>query len=433
MYFDPTSALRRAATWLCLAVFAGSAMVVVGSADAQELERRETVAERARPALDPKGLPVGAFTLLPSLGLEVRHDDNIFATDTFEEDDLITLLRPEVRLQSNWSRHRVLVAGDAAIARYDEFDGEDYEDIRVWAQGRFDVRNGQADATLRHSELHEDRTSVDDRRGIAPTEYSEDSLYAAYTYRPGRLLLRGSFDYQALDFDDTETLTGSVSNDDRDRDRTGLGLRAGYEMSPDYILFVEGKVDAIDYDQQFADCDNPLINPCYERSSDGLEVVAGAMLDFSGRTFGEVYAGYIERDYDDARFGKADGPTFGADLTWNVTGLTTVEFSASRTIDSTTIIGAAGIETTRFGVSADHELLRNLLLSLDMSTTTEDFEGVDREDDIRSIELGARYLMNRYMYLSLGYRWRDRDSSLTAPAGRDYSIQDLFLQIVGQL
>jgi hypothetical protein len=116
-----------------------------------------------------------------------------------------------------------------------------------------------------------------------------------------------------------------------------------------------------------------------------------------------------------------------------ITQLTTLEFSGGRTVDSTTIVGASGIDVTNFGVSGDHELSRNLILSADLEYTNEDFEGIDREDDIWLLEIGGEYKMNRYLRVNLGYRLRDRDTSPDSAGGRTYTAQDVFLSLTGSL
>ena len=88
--------------------------------------------------------------------------------------------------------------------------------------------------------------------------------------------------------------------------------------------------------------DQRIDNDGFQRDSNGTEFVVGTTFDASGTIFGEAYIGTRETEYDDPRFLTADGPTFGLDLTWNPSGLTTVELSASREIDSTTVTGVSG-------------------------------------------------------------------------------------------
>lgn len=402
--------------------------LLAGPAQAQDLERYETVQNRARPELDALGLPLGAFALFPSVELEYRDVDNIFADDRIVRDDSIVLLKPQLRLRSRWSRHRLNVGADLDVARYSDFDSEDYEDLHIWGDGRIDLRDGRITLGIRHRDQHQDRSSPEDNRSIEPVEYTADFLEAAYRYEPGATFAEASVVFSVYDYDNGTLLNGAPDiNDDRDRDDRALKLRVGRELSSAYAGFIEIRAGETEYDQQ-------VDQGGFERSSDYYQLLAGTTIDLSGVIFGEVYLGYRDQEYDDPAFVSVDGLAFGADVTWNPSGLTTLNFSGSREIDSTTIVGASGIEDTRFGLTIDHELQRNLIISLAASTETEDFEGLDREDDIQQYAASVRYLMNRNLQLSAGFEHRKRDTSgIDFPRGREYKVNDLFIQIRGQL
>ncbi len=411
---------RSAALWLL------TGLLACGAAGAQQLERRDTVAQRPRPGLDADGMPLGVWRLYPALGLELRYNDNVFADDRLEKSDTATLIRPELRLENRSKRFRTQLGANADIARYADFDSEDYDDFRAWLLGGLQLGDGELQGELRFNQLHEERTSPDDLRGTELTEFARSSARLAYSYRPGRLLLRIDGALHALDFDATPVPGGSISNDDRDRDLREFGLRAGLAVSPDFVVYTEGRIDEIDYDLE-RDRDG------FQRSSDGWELRLGSLLDFTGRTSGEFYVGYLSRNYDDPRFSDTDGPSFGGAVSWNMSGLTTVTLSGSRSIDSTTVIGASGITRTRLALGIDHELRRELILSLAIEGANEDFEGLDRNDDLTRVELGGRYLANRYLQLSFGYRFREREVSPASAGGRAYAINEVFLRVVGQL
>jgi len=418
-----TRSIRICASLILVLLNLGAAQGV-----AQNIAHHETVANRARPAFDPLGVRLGGFLLFPALDIEVAHNSNVFAVESPEEDDLVTRVKPKLSLESGWSRHGLILAADADIGRYNEFGNLDFDDYAISAEGRVDLRDSQLVALVQHDRAHRWRTDQNEPiNAINPTEFTIDTFDLAYTYRPNRLIVRPRVTLDRFDFDDTRTTTGVINNDDQDRDVTTADLRLGYNVSADYALFLQGGIDSVDYDEQFD-------NEGFERSSEGYNVVFGSILGFSDITFGEAFVGYRSRDYDDPRYQTIDGPTFGIDLTWNVSGLTTVNGFGSQRIDPTTIIGAAGIDTTTLGVNVDHELLRNLILGLTFSTSTEDFDGIDREDDILHFRLHGNYLMNRYLSLKFGYDYQKRDNSgADAPVFRDYTIGTIFITLEGQI
>ncbi len=411
---------------ICMLAVVSVMFTAPATVQAQQLERRDTVAERTRPKLDADGVPVGAMRLYPELAAEWRYDDNIFADDAMKQSDTLIRAIPELRLSSRSPRHRAELGGNLDVARYADFGSEDYEDLRLWAVGDRAVRNGRIQGELKFSDIHEDRTSPDDARGTELTRFSQNSIYGAYTHQPGKLLIRVDGRYRTVDFSSTQTATGVIDNNDRDRKTVDVGLRGGFEMSPDYAVYAEGRFDKIDYDQSFD-------RNGFQRSSDGVEVRLGTLLDFSGRTQGEFFVGYLRRDYDDTRFSVVNGPSFGGEIAWNASHLTTLTFGASRTIESTTIVGAAGITRTGVRIQGDYELFRNLLLNADFEYTNDNFENIDRTDDITQFRLGGRYMMNRYLHILFGYQYQNRDTSPMSSSGQIYKINELFLRVTGQL
>jgi len=389
-------------------IFFSSFLTVVS---AQEPGRGETVTDRPRPEIDARGIRLGAFETFPAISIGLMQDDNIFANNDFKVDDWITVVRPEITLVGDWSRAELELGAELEAGRYDDVDTEDYEDWRIWGDLGMELGRGRLSGELQYADLHEDRAAVDDRRGIKPTEYSTGLLSLGYRNTYGRLSLRADARQRRYDFDDTVTLDGPENNDDRDRIRSDLQVRMGYNWTPNLQPFIRIGLTDVDYDQKFD-------NDGFERSSTGYDIVGGTEIDLAGQTFGEVFVGYINRDYDDPRYLAINGPVFGAELTWNISGLTTMQFAASRLIKGTTIIGAAGITDTTVGLEIDHELLRNLILSFDISLSNDDFEGIDRSDDIFRTQLEGIYMMNRYLQFRLGFSIYNRDTSPQNPGGR---------------
>lgn len=406
---------------------AGCLLALAAAAAAGQPEPLGTVMERSRPRLDPAGIRVGGFDLLPTLGFEVRRNDNIFAGSDTRIGDTILSVQPGFDMRSDWSRNRLRFFGDAAINRFSDNSAEDFENWRLGAAGELALGDGRLDGEVSHADLREDRTSPDDRQGLERNRFTRDIFAGRYRHRAGRLLLTGDARFETLDFDPTPAAGGGfIPNDDRDRDEVRLGMRGAIEMSPDYALFVEAATTRISFDQE-------VDRFGFQRSSEGYDLIGGVEFDLSAKTFGEFYVGYLEAEFDDPRFQDAGGAVFGADLTWNVTGLTTITVNGSRTLERTTIPGASGIFTTRLGARIDHELRRQLLLSLDLASRVEDFDGLPREDDIEIYSLGARYLANRNFFVDVGLRREDRNTTPSDSGGRVFRINELFVRVVGRL
>lgn len=397
---------------------------VSATAIAQTDSRSTTVQNRERPELDALGGKAGGFTIYPSVEIEEVYNDNIFAAQTNTIDDFITTFRPAVRVASDWNQHYLGFAGTADIVRYWDNDQEDHETADLKVDGRIDIRRDTSVNGAAGYELgSEERGSVDDAGGLTPTEFDVVSLDVGILNKWNRVSVSADGSARQRDYDDVRTTTGVTNNDDRDRDEYKLDVRGGYEIQESYEAFAQLILTSVDYLDRLDD--NGL-----NRDSEGYELRAGARIDFTGILFGDVFVGYLNRDYDDATLSSVDTIIGGIDLTWNVTPLTTLTGGFSRQVSETTLAAASGNLTTEYKISVDHELLRNLILSARGSMATDEYEGISREDDFLRAGIGAKYILNRNFSLNLDYDYTQRDSSA---AGSDHEINKILLRLRAQL
>ena len=62
--------------------------------------------------------------------------------------------------------------------------------------------------------------------------------------------------------------------------------------------------------------------------------------------------------------------------------------------------------------NADHELLRNLLVTLNASYENYSFQGITRTDNFFTASAGLKYLVNRNLFLGGAFSYYQRSSSL---------------------
>lgn len=387
--------------------------------------RTTTVMDRQRPELDPLGMHAGSFLLLPSLDLTEKYNDNIYATDTGTKDDFITSIKPGIEANSDWNSHSLRLHANGTINRYASHDAEDNKEYDVGADGRFDVRR---DTNIygggRFQQLYEDRGSPDAANGSEPTKYQLGTVSAGFYNKWNRVSVDASTRYRNYNYYNVPTSSGTtINNNDRDRNEYRVSLRGSYEIQPQYKAFTEVILTSVDYNSKVDD--NGL-----NRDNSGYEVRAGARIDLTGLVFGDVFLGYLSRDYKDAALTTVDGLSAGTNITWNVTPLTTVIGTVSRTISETTLNAASGDLSSTAQARVDHELLRNLILSGRLGFTQDKFEGTSRKDDYLKGMFQAKYMMNRNFYLTLLYEHTDRNSSTS---GADYKQNIVFLRLKAQL
>lgn len=390
-------------------------------------DRAIAVRQRTHEGYEARGVPAGAFTLYPRLQIEAEHNDNIYATAANESSDLITRLRPEVSLESGWSRHALSLYAQGSVDRHQDYKSEDYETWAVGFNGQIDASRA-ANITLgaNIAEQVEPRTSPNSpATAVEPISYDMSQVFAAATHTRGRLRLSGRADVRAFDYEDGRNPAGGViDQDSRDRTVRSLSGRVDYAVSPATAFFFQLTGNDREYDVA-----STALVPA--RDSSGYEALAGVNFELGAVSRGEVAVGYIEQEFDNAAFTSVDG--FGArvQIEWFPSELTTLTAAASRVVEDAAVAGSGGYLSTGLSLAVDHELLRNFILNGQIGYTRDEYAGIDREDERLNASVGGVYLLNRNLGLSLSANHLDQSSS-GAGRGIDYKVNRLKVALVAQ-
>lgn len=393
--------------------------VVADIASAQQREEADpntTVRDRARPEYDPLGIRSGSFLIFPELTVTETYSDNIGFDEDNEQEDFTTRILPSVEFRSDWTRHALSlnVGGDIAI-NANESD-EDYQNVFAQAAGTLDVsRQTETGFELQAARSTEARDDPEDDGGDL-TEY--------YTF--GGALL-GSHQFNRVTLSARGEVLRNLYADDQDEDRNSWVydalLRTAYEVSPRLNLFVEGRYNLEDRDENIDDNG-------FERDADGYEGRFGAGLDVTSVLFGEAFVGYRVQRFEDDGFDDEGGVSFGLDLNWNPTTLTSIGFTGQRDFRPTDEVGAASNFRTEVGVSLDHELMRSVVLGAEARYQNDDFRGIDRNDDIYLLGAGVTYWMNRNLSFNAGYDYSTRNSNVD---GQDFDVNQFTVGLTARL
>jgi hypothetical protein len=380
------------------------------------LERRDTVLDRPRPELDPLGVRLGAFFLYPRVILDELYNDNVFATARNRRHDFITVVSPSAQLLSNWSQHQLELRTGASVGTYVRTSSENYGDYFVSGNGRYDIsRNLFGYAGARYDHLHEERDSPDTTVGTTrPVEFDVYQTNVGIASTGFRIGYDASVGFRREDYSNTPGAGGTtILQDGRDLNTYTGAVRVNYEIFPRYQAFVRGEVNHREYDNV-----GGIFGPA--RNSNGGRGDVGITIDLTGVTFAEAFVGYIIQDYENAAFSNIQGVDFGGRVVWNPTQLTTVTFLVDRRVQDTNTVALSsqgvsvnspGYLRSDAGVTVDHELLRNVLLNFRLNYQNDDYKGIDRSDNRYDIGAGARYFLNRNIYLGASYTYTKREST----------------------
>ncbi len=394
-------------------------------------KRQEAVLDRQGDIYEPQGVRTGLFLLYPKVDVKETGKSNIYATSSNRVSDWITTISPSLFFRSDMSRNALNLKLGADVNRYLNHGDENFTDFELGADGRIDVtRDGKITGGGSFKKQHEDRGSPDsstaDKQQI---EYDVLNGFLGASHQLNRVVMKLDGSVDQYSYHDSVHVDGTtVSNGDRDRNEFNESLRVGYEFQSWYQVFVQGGMNQKNYRER------PSL---LFRDSKGYDAVVGTALDISGLINGDLYVGYMGQKYSDNRLTDTSGYKAGSTLRWLPTRLTAVLTSFSRTIKETTDVQCSGYVSTHYGVSVDHEFLRNMIFSGRIGMTRNDYQPaaaytdfVSRKDDIANDGLGVKYKLNGNYWLSVDYDLTNRSSNI---AGSDYRNHQIMVKLTSQM
>lgn len=350
------------------------------------------------------GLRTGSFLTKAAVEVGVGHDSNPGRLAE-PRGSAFYRVAPELLIASDWSRHSLIADLRGSFTGYGTtfpLSPEtafvptriDRPDFTGKVDGRIDVsRDTRINAEARLRIFTDNPGSPNIQTGL-----SRYPLATAFGGTAGvehdinrlRVSVAGLADRTV--YQQSQLTDGTVSsNDDRNFDQYGGLARVSYDLMPGLRPFGEVSLDTRVHDLK-AD------RAGYLRDSNGGYVKAGTTFEFSRLLTGEAAVGYARRTYQDARLDDLKGLLTSASLVWTVTGLTTVRFDATSSIDETTLPGVSGTVTRDYALQVDHAFRRWLIGTAKIGTGTSDYDGA-RFDRRYFVEGDLVYKLSRTFHL----------------------------------
>ena len=376
--------------------------------DDQSLGEETVHSVRERPKLDydALGIRAGSFLLYPSLTSKLLFDSNVFAQPAGEISDWAAVTTPRLVGESNWSRHALMFELQAHDVRYFDRTSQNHTNVHGRVAGRLDVQRDLAiQGSLRLTREHMPLGSGDAPASAAepvPDTVFDSELAISKTFNRVKVTLKGG--YQSHDYEDVPAIGGgpALDQDFRDADAYEAGGRVAVAISPDTNVFGDVSYTRTEYDNPSATLSD----------SDSFRALAGFEFAPSALVRGQIGVGYAWRGFDGAGIADEEGFAYLADIIWNPTPLITVTIGGEGRIEDTTIATASGRISSSGHVIVDYELLRNLIVSPQISILQQDYTGISRDDLLITPGIRVDYMANRYLHVGGEYFFASRDSSV---------------------
>ena len=358
----------------------------------RSLVRRPVVDDKP---FDPLGIRAGSFQLRPAIEVTGGYDSNPARSNTGGGASNFGIVAPELKVNSNWSRHELTANLRGSYTAYGAapsldrpaFDGKIDGRVDVTGRTRIDLESRLVIAT-------DNPGSPNIQAGLARLPISTavgGTVGVGQRFNRFDVALKGLIDrttYQDSRFTDGT----SASNQARNFDQYAAQLRTGYELTPGVVPFVELDADRRRHDLAV---DSFGIG----RDSQGRAAKIGTTFELSRILTGELSFGYLARDYAEPTLQNIKGPTFDGSLTWVASALTTFKLTAVTRADESTLAGVSGVFTHELGLEVDHAFRTWLDATLKFTGDRDSYVGIPRQDDRYAGALALTYKLTREMQL----------------------------------
>jgi hypothetical protein len=369
----------------------------------------------AQPQDEEPGIVRGPVTLLPEASAALRIDDNIYESDDYKIDSLVSLLGIGMgaRYETGNSGWEATYRGDAGLYKHNSDDN--YFDHRLNGRGimQFGLRH-RLEMSAGFEMLHEDRgTNISQGFGesievLVPEPDRYDRVNAAARYQfgarqaKGRLVLDGRYT-------DKEYTNNRERTRPFDFDQSYLSGTFFWRVLPKSSLLLQGSYAEVTYPTDFIGQST--------RDSTTNRLLAGITWEATAKTTGTVKLGYLNKDFD-----AADRPTFRApswevELRYEPRTYSIIRVETSR-YDREFNFGFGGdfIDTAVYGVTWEHEWSERWSTETGLSYLDETFENsaaeFNREQETLQLDAALSFELRRTLDLELRYTLRDRDANI---------------------
>jgi hypothetical protein len=368
-----------------------------------------------------QGLSSGAFRLFPSLEIGSGISSNPKREHGKTKAAVALRLKPVLRLESNWSRHRFV--GNASMDAEQFLGRKDLKSVGAELNGAFrlDIRRttqAQINAGYSLKSIGIGSSGVP----LTATGKRLDQVLSAssgVTHDFGGLEAGLRLGVSRNVFGDVK-LVGGGSEDNSDRNYTEVSVAARAALKTGAIVEPFGEVA---YTPRWHDKNRDRLG--LKRNSQGLRLSAGVTIAEEPFWSGDVAATFDLRDYEDAALRTVSSPGVVANLTWRPTDLTRFEFNSGVSLAETIAAGDGATKTWTAGVSATHAIRENIDVTAGLRLTAER-TAVDASRT-STASLGVNWTLNPMLVWSASYEgtWFNGKA-----AGTDYSDHRLLTSII---
>lgn len=346
-------------------------------------------------ALTPKSFDIQGLDFVPTLGIEESYDDNFRALSQNVDSSWITTLTPAFTLTAEDRNSAYRLSYKAVNETYHSASDASNTDHDAKLEGIL------AFSARQRLHLEAGYKRIEDTASTAVNnendKYHSSRLAGRYDFgaKSAANQLSLALSQEQLRYDNS----GDI-NADKDRDTLAVTGTWSHAIGGSTRALLELRHS--DFDYKLADS---------RRNSTNQALLAGATWEATARTTGKIRIGYEQKNFDDSRVDDLDSPMWEIGVDWAPRTYSVFSLTTRRAFDEGDD-GSDAVKTTSTELQWRHEWSSRISSTLSYGFSRQVYEGQERDDDINSAGIGLTYALRRWLDISLGYRYRENDSSV---------------------
>ncbi|MGA1868105.1 MAG: outer membrane beta-barrel protein [bacterium] len=362
-------------------------------------------------------IKVGGVEIHPSIGLQMKWDDNIY--NTSEDDpsndiieDTIMIITPGLSLNLG-TDYKLSICYSADINSYSEYDEEDYTSHTSNAKMAFNFPSG---LTLNLNDTYvqtkDTRPEIDANRA---SHWTNNIWFTTgFRFPADNLSLEVKVSEFMLEYD-------QEANEGANRKDDSIGMTMYYRFLPKTSMFTGFNHTITDYYDSSDDAT--------DKDSKAISLNGGLKWDATGKITGTFQVGYTKKSFDNSG-GDASNDEYtdkgivsmATNLGYHISDTTTMNLGINRSIEETEYGGSseysksAYYTNTRYTLGLALKFLNRINLDISSGLGNDKYNKRDdskkrREDDVITFSGGLSYHIREWLHTSLKYTYTSKDSN----------------------
>lgn len=370
---------------------------------------------------DAPGIAAGEFTLRPTLRQGLTWTSNADSSANGKS-AILSETELKLRAQSNWSRHRLDLEATGSFRK--TLSGEAVSDPTLGLNADFGIDVSTAVQVSGQASWNHGKESA-----LAPTGFTSpftrptlDTLRAslAIAYDPGLIGLTTTAQVTRQMYGNAIDSVGvAVPQSDRNNTFASLTMRGSYDQSSALTPFLEAELGRRFYD-------HTVDASGLRRSATRYGIRAGVSANFGEKLSGELAAGWLMENIDDASLKNVSGLDLKGTVNWSPQRGTNVAFALGTTVEGATSATSSGSVLYTSSATLTRAIRPNLEANFAFGAGWRDYAASTPSETILSAEAGGTYFFNRYVGINGRLR---HERILTSDATRKQSTSSIYLGV----